>query len=127
MTTGIIIIATGIVITVGTALWYLYDEYKTYQDKYEWMRSQRDKARYEFSMAQKEIQLIKEARKTKDKQITMSVNVDTDEAVSKVMQAVNKKIEDIKKKEQTFIKVDGKEININELTKAMKKVGSNLK
>ncbi|ARQ94867.1 hypothetical protein KMD50_gp56 [Lactococcus phage PLgW-1] len=115
MTTGLIIIATAIVIAVGTALWYLYDEYKTYQDKYEWMRSQRDKARHELSRAQKEIQLMKKAQQSKAKQITMNVNVDTDEVVSKVMQGVNKKIEDIKNKEQVFIKVDGKEINSNKL------------
>lgn len=114
---ALIIIATAIVIAVGAVLWYLYDEYKTYQDKYEWMRSQRDKARHELSR----LQLMKEAQQTKAKQITMNVNVDTDEVVSKVMQDVNKKIADIKKKEQIFIKVDGKEINAEKLKEIIRK------
>jgi septal ring factor EnvC (AmiA/AmiB activator) len=122
MTTGIIIIAMVIVISVWAVIWYLYDEYKTYQDKYEWKNSQYEKARYEFSRLEDELKELQKPSKQ-----TITINVDTDEVVSKVMAKVNKDIEALKKQEEVFIKIDGKEININELTKAMKKVGSNLK
>lgn len=45
----------------------------------------------------------------------MNVSVDTDEVVSKVMQGVNKK------KEQVYIKVDGKEINADKLKEIIRK------
>lgn len=122
MTTGIIIIATGIVIAVGTVIWYLYDEYKTYQDKYEWKNSQYEKARYEFARLKDELKELQKPSKQ-----TITINVDTDEVVSKVMDKVNKNIEALKKQEEVFIKIDGKEMNIKELTKAMKKAGSKLK
>lgn len=129
MTTGLIVIATGIVITVATALWYLYDEYKTYQDKYEWARSQRDRARQElfevkFNLV-KANKIIEKLERDKGKQ-TVNISVGTDAVVSRVMQGVNKKIKDIKKQEQIFIKVDGKEININEVKKMMKKLGKEI-
>lgn len=117
MTTGIIIIAMVIVIAVWAVIWYLYDEYKTYQDKYEWKNSQYEKARYEFARLKDELKELQKPSKQ-----TITINVDTDEVVSKVMQGVNKKIDDIKKREQVFIKVDGKEINIKELVKKMKGV-----
>lgn len=113
----------------GIIVWLLFvlsdyiDENKLYKDKYKWYSEQYVKARHELSLADKEIKLMKQA---KAKQ-TVSISVDTEAVVSKVMAKVNKDIEAIKKQEQIFIKVDGKEININELTKAMKKVGSNLK
>lgn len=122
MTTGIIIIAMVIVISVWAVIWYLYDEYKTYQDKYEWKNSQYEKARYEFARLEDELKELQKPSKQ-----TITINVDTDEVVSKVMAKVNKDIEALKKQEEVFIKIDGKEMNIKELTKAMKKVGSNLK
>lgn len=122
MTTGIIIIAMVIVISVWAVIWYLYDEYKTYQDKYEWKNSQYEKARYEFARLEDELKELQKPSKQ-----TITINVDTDEVVSKVMAKVNKDIEALKKQEEVFIKIDGKEMNIKELTKAMKKAGSNLK
>lgn len=120
------IVLTGIIILLLFILSDAFDETKLYKDKYKWYSDQYVKARHELSLAQKEIHLMKQTEKAKAKQITMNVNVDADEVVSKVMQGVNKKIEDIKKQEQVYIKVDGKEMNINELTKAMRKAGSNL-
>lgn len=122
MTTGIIIIAMVIVIFVWAVIWYLYDEYKTYQDKYEWKNSQYEKARYEFARLEDELKELQKPSKQ-----TITINVDTDEVVSKVMAKVNKDIEALKKQEEVFIKIDGKEMNIKELTKAMKKAGSKLK
>lgn len=122
MTTGIIIISMVIVISVWAVIWYLYDEYKTYQDKYEWKNSQYEKARYEFARLEDELKELQKPSKQ-----TITINVDTDEVVSKVMAKVNKDIEALKKQEEVFIKIDGKEMNIKELTKAMKKAGSNLK
>lgn len=122
MTTGIIIIAMVIVIAVWAVIWYLYDEYKTYQDKYEWKNSQYEKARYEFARLEDELKELQKPSKQ-----TITINVDTDEVVSKVMDKFNKDIEALKKQEEVFIKIDGKEMNIKELTKAMKKVGSELK
>lgn len=94
MTTGIIIIAMVIVISVWAVIWYLYDEYKTYQDKYEWKNSQYEKARYEFARLEDELRELQKPSKQ-----TITINVDTDEVVSKVMQSVNKKIDDIKKQD----------------------------
>lgn len=122
MKTGIIIIAMVIVIAVWAVIWYLYDEYKTYQDKYEWKNSQYEKARYEFARLEDELKELQKPSKQ-----TITINVDTDEVVSKVMDKFNKDIEALKKQEEVFIKIDGKEMNIKELTKAMKKVGSELK
>lgn len=122
MTTGIIIIAMVIVIAVWAVIWYLYDEYKTYQDKYEWKNSQYEKVRYEFAMLKDELKELQKPSKQ-----TITINVDTDEVVSKVMDKINKKIAEANKREEVFIKIDGKEINIKELTKAMKKAGSKLK
>ena len=121
MTTGIIIIAMVIVIAVWAVIWYLYDEYKTYQDKYEWKNSQYEKARYEFAMLKDELKELQKPSKQ-----TITINVDTDEVVSKVMDKVNKKIAEANKREEVFIKIDGKEINIKELTKALKKSGSKI-
>lgn len=117
------IVLTGIIIMLVFVLSDNIDETKLYKDKYKWYSDQYVKARHELSLAQKEIHLMKQAEKAKAKQITMNVNVDADEVVSKVMQGVNKKIEDIKKKEQVYFKVDGKEININQLLKLMKEEG----
>lgn len=121
MTTGIISIATVIVIAVGAVIWYLYDEYKTYQDKYEWKNSQYEKARYEFARLKDELKELQKPSKQ-----TITINVDTDEVVSKVMDKVNKKIAEANKREQVFIKIDGKEIDIKELVKAMKKSGKEI-
>lgn len=118
---------TNIVLT-WLIIWLLFvlsdciDDAKLYKDKCKWYSDQYVKARHELSKAHKEIHVMKEAQHTKAKQITMNVNIDTDEVVSKVMQGVNKKISEAKKQEQVFIKVDGKEINVKELVKKMKKV-----
>ena len=117
------IVLTGIIIWLLFVLSDTFDENKLYKDKYKWYSDQYVKARHELSLIQKEIHLMKQAEKTNGKQVTMNVHVDTDEVVSKVMQGVNKKIEDIKKKEQIFIKVDGKEINADKLKEIIRKEG----
>ena len=124
MTTGLIMIATAIVIAVGAVIWYLYDEYKTYQDKYEWAQSQRNRAvqeLFETKVKFAEVNKIDNKREKRPSEQTITINVDTDEVVRKVMDKVNKKIAEANKREEVFIKIDGKEINIKELTKAMKK------
>ncbi|QWY14663.1 hypothetical protein [Lactococcus phage PLG-II] len=124
MITGMIITTTGIVIAVTTALWYLYDEYKTYQDKYEWARSQRDRARQELFELKlnlvKANKIIEKLERDKGNQ-TVNISVDTDAVVSKVIAKVNKDIEAIKKREEIFIKVDGKEINTEKLKEIIRK------
>lgn len=98
-----------------------FDDNKLYKDKYKWYSDQYVKARHELSLTQKEIHLMKQAEKTKAKQIAMNVNVDSDEVVSKVMAKVNEDIKAIKKREQIFIKVDGKGINAEKLKEIIRK------
>ncbi len=45
-----------------------------------------------------------------------------DYCISKLMSEIDIKIDEVKKQEQVFIKVDGKEINAKELVKKLKKV-----
>ncbi|MDP1098142.1 hypothetical protein Q6288_29140, partial [Klebsiella quasipneumoniae] len=52
---------------------------------------------------------------------TVNISVDTDAVVSKVIAKVNKDIEAIKKREEIFIKVDGKEINAEKLKEIIRK------
>lgn len=117
MTTGLIVIATVIVIATATVIWYLYDEYKTYQDRYEWYSGQYAKARHHIVKLEGK---LKEAQQTKGKQ-TVTINVDSDAVVSKVMAKVNKDIEAIKERERIYIKVDGKEINTEKLKEIIRK------
>lgn len=118
------IVLTGIIILLLFVLSDAFDETKLYKYKCKWYSDQYVNARHELSLAQKEIHLMKQADKAKTKQITMNVNVNTDEVVSKVMQGVNKKVEDIKKKEQIYFKVDGKEINADKLKQIIRKEGN---
>ena len=69
---------------------------------------------------------IDNKREKRPSKQTITIDVDTDEVVRKVMDKVDKKIAEANKREEVFIKIDGKEINIKELTKAMKKVGKEI-
>lgn len=126
------IILTGIIILLLFVLSDYIDDVKLYKDKYKLNAHKAFRAEKELYEVKRQLVKLKrinehlEQEQSKAKQITMNVNVDTDEVVSKVMQGVNKKIEDINKQEQVFIKVDGKEININEVKKMMKKVGKEI-
>lgn len=117
------LILTGIIILLLFVTSDFIDDVKLYKNKYKWYSDQYVKARHELSQAQKEINLLKQ---TKSKQ-TVTIQVDSDEVVSKFMAKVKKDIEAMKKQEQVFIKVDGREMDINKLTKAMRKAGSSLK
>lgn len=113
-----IAILTGIIILLLFISSSYIEEGDIYKDKYKWYSQQYARARHELTKLEGE---LKEAQQAKAKQ-TVTINVDTDAVVSKVMDKVNKDIEAIKKQEQVFIKVDGKEINVKELVKKMKKV-----
>lgn len=105
------------------------DETKLYKDKYRWYSQEYGKARqelYEVKTQLVKLNKINEKLEQDKGNQTVNISVDTDAVVSKVMTKVNKDIEAIKKREGIFIKVDGKEININEVKKMMKKVGKEI-
>lgn len=117
------IVLGGIVVWLLFVLSDFIDDAKLYKDKYKWYSQQYAKAKHEIVILEGK---LKEAQQAKSKQ-TITINVDSDEVVSKVMAKVNKDIEAMKKQEQVFIKVDGREMDIKELTRAMRKAGSKLK
>lgn len=121
-----IIVLSGIVILLLFILSDYIDENKLYKDKYSWYSREYSKARqelFETKMQLVKLNKINEQLEKKQSKQTVNISVDTDAVVSKVMQGVNKKIEDIKKKEQIFIKVDGKEINADKLKEIIRKEG----
>lgn len=117
-----IAVLTGIIIVLLFVLSDWIDDANLYKDKYKWYSGQYAKARHELVKLEGK---LKESHQSSKQ--TINISVDIDEVVSKVMDKVNKDIEDLKKKEEVFIKIDGKEMDIKELTKAMKKAGSELK
>lgn len=113
-----IAVLTGIIIVLLFVLSDWIDDANLYKDKYKWYSGQYAKARHELVKLEGKLKESQQPSKQ-----TITINVDTDEVVGKVMQGVNKKIEDTKKKEQIYIKVDGKEINANKLKEIIRKEG----
>lgn len=111
-------ILSGIIILLLFVLSDYINDADIYKDKYKWYSQQYARARHELTMLEGK---LKEAQQAKAKQ-TVTINVDTDAVVAKVMAKVNEDIEAMKRQEQVFIKVDGREINVKELVKKMKKV-----
>lgn len=116
-------VLTGVIIVLLFVLLYYINEDSIYKDKYKWYSQQYGKARHELTKLEGK---LKEAQQAKGKQ-TITINVVSDEVVSKFMSNINKDIEAMKKQERVFIRVDGNEMNINELTRVMKKAGEKLK
>lgn len=114
-----VIVLSGIIVWLLFVLSDAIDDSKLYKDKYKWYSREYDSTKQELFETKKK---LFNANQAKSKQ-TITINVDSDEVVSKVMAKVNEDIKAIKEREQIYIKVDGKEINADKLKEIIRKEG----
>lgn len=114
-----VIVLSGIIVWLLFVLSDAFDDSKLYKDKYKWYSREYDSTKQELFETKKK---LFNANQAKSKQ-TITINVDSDEVVSKVMTKVNEDIKAIKEREQIYIKVDGKEINADKLKEIIRKEG----